>query len=99
MPTIQQLREEIAKEKKFLDYERNESEDAEEKIKLEKELRSLRLNRKYGKYKPYAEGAKKAFGKIADKFGEVQRTQFENERREKTIAKKGFVVPRRSLFR
>jgi uncharacterized phage infection (PIP) family protein YhgE len=102
MPTIEDLRKQIAKEKAYIDYERNESKDYEEKVKLQKQLKELQFNRKYGKtlskVKPIVT-AFKDLGKTAySKAENLRKIQDENERRDKAIRKKGFVQPRGGIF-
>lgn len=89
MVSIADLKAEIAKEKGFLDYERNESESREEKIKLQKELKELRFQRKYGKkieaIKPVGKEIKSAWNKFSDVVGKMQQEQNRKDRGERGI--------------
>lgn len=84
MATIKELQAEIAKEKGYLDYERNETESREEKRALEKQLRDLKFQRKFGKKieaaKPIIREIKAGFNRLS---GAVSSMQLEQNRREK----------------
>lgn len=104
MPTIDELRKEIEKEKAIIDYERNEYDDYEEKVKLQKQLNDLRFQRKYGKSvkkfkevgKPVLSSIKNLGNKVYSGLESMKKEQMERERREKAINKRGLAP--RGLF-
>ena len=89
MATISELREEIRKEKGFYENEREINAFGEEKKKLERELKELRFNRKYGKSvqigKKVFSGAKEGFKKLSNEFGKVQRNTLAQDRQKKEV--------------
>jgi hypothetical protein len=106
MATIFELREQIRKERNLIENEKDFQKLDVERRGLEKELKELRFNRKYGgvdkTFKGAVEGTKTAFNRIGKEVGKLQDNQNKQDRQEKAIRKKGYVPrlsERRGLFR
>lgn len=80
MATLEELKKEIAREK-LLKSSRTDYENIDkEKKRLENELKKLKSERKYGKYKPIISGAKSAFNRLAQETRNMQKIQLRRER-------------------
>lgn len=94
MATLQQLKEELAREKGYALNEMELNKIGNERRQIEKEIKELRFKRKYGGAvsagKSVVGGFKSAFSKLGTEVGKLQQNQINRERQEKAIKKRGF---------
>jgi predicted nucleic acid-binding Zn-ribbon protein len=99
MKSLQDLKDEIARERKYSESEKEINEIGEERKRLSKELSELKNKRKYGKFKPTISSAGESIKKVYGEFSKVQRNVLEDDRRKKAIRKRGYntLTERRGL--
>ena len=88
MATIQDLRNEIRKEKSWQENDIELEKLGHERRELEKELKSLRFERKFKNIKPIVSGAKSAFNTIAKGVTNLQRNVIEHDKKNRFVKQK-----------